>query len=387
MIGSALLWLSVVSVTLLGLLTSSPLNACTFCAGGYANRQTFRERAKDATIIVHGKLADPQFGPDGKGTTDLVVTTQLKSDDKLVTPAKVKIPQYLPVVGDTPRDYLLYAGVVEGKIDIVSGVSVPPESVSYVKEAMGLPAGDATKRLAFYFRHLDSKDPTISGDAFLEFAKASDREIAQAAAAFDVAKIRQWLADPKTPAERLGVYAVLLGLCGKSGDEQAIQALLTTSPRPERVSSNLGGLLAGLTLINSKAGWKQIGDLVTNANAPLDERLFALGTIRFFEQTREKETKSEILAIYKSLLAQGDLADMAVEDLRRWGWWNLTAEVLKPFDAKTPPAPILRQAIVRYALTCQDEASQAFLQRVRKSDPALVERVEEGLKRFANPKP
>ena len=77
---------------------------------------------------------------------------------------------------------------------------------------------------------------------------------------------------------------------------------------------------------------------------------------------------------------------MAIEDLRRWGWWELTDDVFMPFDTPSHKAPIVRQAIVRYALTCPDESAKKFLDRVRKSDTVLVERVEEGLKRFANPK-
>ena len=72
--------------------------------------------------------------------------------------------------------------------------------------------------------------------------------------------------------------------------------------------------------------------------------------------------------------------------LRRWGWWDLTVEVLAPFNQPTHKAPIVRQALVRYALSCPDAAAKTFLESARKSDAKLVERVEEGLKKFASPK-
>ena len=364
-----------------------PSHACTFCAGSFDKRQTIRERATGATIIVHGTLADSQFTADGRGTTNLQVGRYLKSDAKWGQTATITIPQYLPVIGDTPRDYLLFAAIVEGKLDVTSGMTLPPAALEYVKRTIEQPASDSSKRLNFYFPQLDSKDATISADAFLEFAKASDQEIAKAAAGFDVAKIRNWLTDSTTPAERLGVYSVLLGLSGKHGDELVMLTILNESPRMERVSTNLGGLLAGTTLLNAKLGWEKIGDIATNSKAPFDERLAALGTVRYFQTTRPKESRQEIVSIYKTLAGQGDLADIVAENLRRWEWWESTAEVLTPFDESTHRSPIVRQALVRYALTCPNREAKDFIDRIRKSDATLVERVEEGLKRFTSPNP
>ena len=43
-----------------------------------------------------------------------------------------------------------------------------------------------------------------------------------------------------------------------------------------------------------------------------------------------------------ALLPHGDLADQAIEDLRRWGYWDLTTDVLAQFaeaDARRPDRP------------------------------------------------
>lgn len=380
-------WMREGSLAIAVLLAIHPtLPACTFCAGGYASRQTIRERASAATLVVHGTLADSRFTPDGRGTTDLRVTSHVKSDPKLAKPATITIPQYLPVVGDTPRDYLLFATVADGKPDMTGGLSLPASSLEYVRKSLALPANDPVASLAYYFTQLDAKDATVSADAFLEFAKASDADLAKAAKGFDAKKLKSWLVDPMTPADRLGVYAVLLGLCGNAGDLATIHALLDTTPRAERITTNLGGLLAGLTLLETNRGWAKIAEIAVNPKAPFDERLAAIGTIRFFQATRPEASRTEIISIYRTLVAQGDLADVAAEDLRRWGWWDLTAEVLAPFDQPTHKAPIVRQALVRYALTSPDAAAKTFLDSARKSDAKLVERVEEGLKQFATPK-
>lgn len=380
-------WMREGSLAVAILLAIHPtLAACTFCAGGYASRQTIRERANGATIVVHGTLADSRFTADGRGTTDLRVTSHLKNDPKLAKPATITIPQYLPIVGDTPRDYLLFATVADGKPDMTGGVSLPATSLEYVKKSLALPANDPVASLAYYFTHLDAKDATISADAFLEFAKASDADLAKAAKRFDAKKLKAWLADPATPADRLGVYAVLLGLCGQAHDVAGLHALLNAVPQTERITANLGGILAGLTLLDAKQGWAKIAQIASHPKSPFDERLAAIGTIRFFQTTRPETSRPEIVSIYRTLVGQGDLADVAAEDLRRWGWWDLTAEILAPFNQPTHKAPIVRQAIVRYALTCPDAAAKQFLASARQSDPKLVERVEEGLKQFAAPK-
>jgi hypothetical protein len=380
-------WMREGTLAIAVLLAIQPtLPACTFCAGGYASRQTIREQATGATLVVHGTLADSRFTPDGRGTTDLRVTSHLKSDPKLAKPATITIPQYLPVVGDTPRDYLLFASVADGKPDMTGGLSLPATSLEYVKTSLTLPANDPVARLAYYFTQLDAKDATVSADAFLEFAKASDADLAKAAKGFDAKKLKTWLVDPATPADRLGVYSLLLGLCGNASDIATFQTLLAVMPRTERISTNLGGILAGLTLLDAKQGWAKIAEIACHPKAPFDERLAAIGTIRFFQATKPESSRPEIVSIYRSLASQGDLADVAAEDLRRWGWWDLTAEVLAPFEQPTHKAPIVRQALVRYALTCPDPAAKTFLESARKSDAKLVERVEEGLKQFAIPK-
>ena len=51
------------------------------------------------------------------------------------------------------------------------------------------------------------------------------------------------------------------------------------------------------------------------------------------------------------------LADQAIEDLRRWGYWDLTTDVLAQYSKPTHAAPIVRRSIVRYALRPGDEPS------------------------------
>jgi hypothetical protein len=80
------------------------------------------------------------------------------------------------------------------------------------------------------------------------------------------------------------------------------------------------------------------------------------------------------------LVGQGDMADIAVEDLRRWEMWSLCVEVLGQFPKQTHAAPIVRRAIVRYALSCPKPEAKSFIAELRKTDADIVGDVEESLR-------
>src|SRR5205085_4454493 len=120
--------------------------------------------------------------------------------------------------------------------------------VDYLKAAAALDDKDPAKKLGFFFKHLDSTEPTIAADAFVEFARASDAEILKAAGRCDAARLRTLIADPNTPAERLGVFAFLLGACGGPADAAFLAGMLKPAAPSERNSAAFGGLLAGYVL-------------------------------------------------------------------------------------------------------------------------------------------
>lgn len=362
------------------LIGAEPAAACTFCGGGPAGRLTLREHHRAARVVIRGKLKNPRAAADGPGgTTELHVEQVLKADHAVGPGRVLVLPRYYPSVGAAAPDYLLFCALSDGRPDPTHGVPATTAVADYVGRAGALP-DDPARRLGFFFAHLEAADPTVSADAFLEFAKASDADLVAAKGALDPAKLRKLLFDPTAPADRLGVYAVMLGLSGGPADGAALAKLVAgPGPLPERVGSNLGGFLAGYALLDPPAGWAALEAILADGRRPFPERLAAVGTVRFFQSTRPAETRTAVLRCELALLRQGELADLAIDDLRRWGWWDLTADVLARFDAPSAP-PIVRRGVVRYALRCPDANARRFLVAVRQRDPALVARVEESLR-------
>jgi hypothetical protein len=287
------------------------------------------------------------------------------------------------VVGNTPADYLVFCSVIDGKLDATYGLPSTVAMLDYLNQVAKLDDADPVAKLGFFFKYLDSTDATLAADAFAEFARASDVEIAKAAKQFDAAKLRKLIGSPATPLERLGVLAFLLGVSGTPNDAPFLAAMLTENPLSERSAAEYGGLLAGYILLNPKAGWQLAATTLGDAKQSYSVRLSTIGTVRFFQSTRASDYKTEILHCCAALLPHGDFADQAVEDLRRWGYWELTAEVLAQFAKPTHAAPIVRRSLVRYALCCPDDQARRFVAALRQTDPKLVRDVESTLDLFA----
>ena len=79
---------------------------------------------------------------------------------------------------------------------------------SYIRDSSKMKDQPTAARLGFFFRHLDSADATVAADAFAEFAKATDAEVLSSKAQLKPSVLRKFILDPKTPVERLGVYAI-----------------------------------------------------------------------------------------------------------------------------------------------------------------------------------
>ena len=98
---------------------------------------------------------------------------------------------------------------------------------------------------------------------------------------------------------------------------------------------------------------------------------------------------ADVVSAVALLLEQSDIADLAIEDLRKWGCWGMTDAILDLYDKKSHDVPIIRRAILRYALSCpkQGTKADAFVKAERKRDKEYVEDVEELLKLETEPPP
>ena len=355
----------------------APAPSCSLCGGNLLGKPTFREDAAQpaARLVLLGAAKD-----NGTTTsTDFHITEVLRPDPVIKDKKVIKLPRYLPADPKNPPKFLLFCDVFKGEIDPFRGVPVrSADAAGYVKKAMALDPKQRAANLAFFFRYLEHPDKEIAQDAFLEFAKATDQDIGQAARKFSPAKLRDWLKDPGTPPERLSVYALMLGACGGASDADFLAKLLRETG--ERYVNAYDGILGGYMHLRPREGWDIALATLKDGRKPLPVRLAVVRTLRFYHGWQPKESRANVLKGLSAMISQGELADLAVEDLRRWQMWDLTREVLALYGRRGYDAPLMRRAIVRYALCCKDEdAARAFVAERRRLEPDLVKEVEESM--------
>jgi hypothetical protein len=354
-------------------------SACSLCAS-LQDQKTFREDAALSKVILYGTITSSKLVPGGGGTSEFSITASIKTDPILGDKKVLELSRYLPADEKEPPRYLLFADVYKGKLDFFRGTPVKSsEAVEYVKGAAGLDTKDRAKVLRYYFDFLEHSDKEIANDAFLEYAKATDKELGEVAPKLSAEKLRGWLKDSKTPDNRLGMYAFLLGACGGEKDADVLRKMLDDSS--DRIRVAYDGILGGYIHLRPREGWDLAMKFLQDDKKPFAVRFAVVRTLRFYHNWNPEENKENVLRGERIILGQGDIADMAIEDLRRWQVWDLTPEVLALHGKKGFDAPILRQAILRYALSCpkSDVAAATFVAERRKQDPDGVKDAEDAL--------
>jgi hypothetical protein len=81
------------------------------------------------------------------------------------------------------------------------------------------------------------------------------------------------------------------------------------------------------------------------------------------------------------LLNQSDIADFAIEDLRRWKCWDKADRVLAIRKTEAFKVPVVERSVLRYCLRCKgNKAAADYVAECRKKDAESVEQAEELLK-------
>jgi hypothetical protein len=160
----------------------------------------------------------------------------------------------------------------------------------------------------------------------------------------------------------------------------------------KRLTTGYDGILAAYTMLDKPAGMKRINTLLSDAKSDFLLRYAGLRAVRFFHDYRKDLVSADEAAKSVSLLlSQGDIADMAIEDLRRWKRWEMTGQVLAVRKSEAGKISIVRRAVLRFALSCPNQEAKALVAQLRSEDKQGVEDAEELLKleetRPASPAP
>ena len=376
-------WISLVVVALF---FGQTADACILCSGLGGPQTTLRQSARSSKFVVIGTLSNPRLNGQ-TGATDFNIDTVVQNDPLLGGAKMLTVPTFIPVNPKIPSRYILFGDVVNGNLEVIDSRSLSASAVAladYLKGSLQIADKDRLAVLQYCYKHLDNANAEVATDAFHEFARANDQEIAQLAGKLNADTFRKLLIDPKTPSDRLSIFAYLLGSCGAKEDARLLVSLIGKDDERNRVA--LSGVLGGLIELNPEQGWATVHALLRDPKRPFADKLSAVRTLRFCQTCKPKLYHKEIMQGMAAVVELGDMADMAVEDLRRWHEWELTQQILAQYAKPTHSAPLVRGAIVRYALSCPNPEAVNFVSQLRRTQPDIVKRQEESLE-FEKPVP
>src|SRR5205807_8030415 len=120
-------------------------------------------------------------------------------------------------------------------------------------------------------------------------------------------------------------YASMLGHCSKNKTEHARLLRSLVDDPDKRVTSGVDGILASDVMLQPKEGWQYLRGILKDPKQDFMMRYAALRSVRFFVDYRADIIgKKESVEAISQLLSQSDIADLAIEDLRKWKAWELT---------------------------------------------------------------
>jgi hypothetical protein len=369
------------ALALLALLAiSSPANTCPFCTQELG--RTMVDEYGKAALVVFGTFTNPRAvdGLTGEGKTDFEIESVLKHHEILIGQKKITINKF---VNQPKIKFLLFCDVYKGRVDPyrADAIAEGSELVQYLSGAVKLKDRPLRDRLIYCFPYLNSKEFEVSLDSYREFAAADYKDYRDMARQLDPKVLMGWLDDAKTPPYRFGLYASLLGHCGKGAEVgNFLKKLIENEDRHK--GSGLDGMLVGYVMVQPKEGWHYLENtVVANPKSDFNTRYAGLRALRFLWSQRPDLVGKNLLGTAMLEAAEHpDIADFAIEDLRKWHSWDATDQVLKLAARKSHEVGVIQRAVLRFALQSPSPKAAEYVTRQRKRDPEQVRDTEEILK-------
>jgi hypothetical protein len=360
----------------LALLSATPSPACSLC-GGYATKFPFLIEYWNAQSVVCGTLAKPQLnGNTGAGTTELVIDKVLKGDPRLKNVPSVTLPRYFTILN--PKEPPRFMALFDDKLTFIGGrTEYSPAFVEFLLAAEAVKGTSRMQTLVHFAKYLDSADPAVADEAFLLLAQAKDKEVLELARSLKPEMFRKLVKDPRLEPERLSLFAFLLGATGSPADVDLLAPYLQKPD--DRTAKALEGILSGYILRRPKEGWNWAYGVLGNSRQSFVVRWGTVRAVRFLYGTHPEAHQAAMLHAFGVMIPQGELGDVAITDLQKWKLWDHTDLILKQYGRPSHSAPIVRNAILRYALVCPRPEARRFIEERRRQEPQVIRELEEDL--------
>lgn len=366
---------------LFGLFTALAVNiaqSCPFCEAPDVTLSQQLQQADVAVLAqwVSGTPLDRDKGIAGT-TVYEVVDLVHDSSGTLKKNGQFTVERYRE---GKPGDLFLMLGSFTTVVEWTSPIEVTETSYNYIKQA---PTSEAprSERLKYFVRFLDYPDRLVADDAYAEFAGSPYVDVASIRDAMPREKIREWINDPKTPISRMGLYGLMLGLCGQPEDAALMKEKVLSPSKEFRIG--IDGVMAGWVLLDKEQALDLLDEeKLKDKTEPFSEHVAVMQALRFLWSDGKGVIPPERLRKSMRLLLDTDVADLAIADLARWQDWGVTEDLTKRYFSKEYDVSFIKRNIIRFMLAAEDSVAKDakevpeyvtvarnFLKKIETEDP------------------
>ncbi len=259
------------------------------------------------------------------------------------------------------------------------------DSRSYI---LNLPSNSmpAPMRLPYFVEWLESDNPELAMDAWSEFARSQYEDVLTVRSLLDRQKLRTWIARPDTSPERLGLYGMLLGLCGNAEDKQFLKDQIGM-PRPEKdFRYGIEGVIGGYLLLSGEEGLTFLEETrLQPKSVPYTEHFAVMQAIQFmWSYESDVIDQSRLAKSLRYLLHQPQVRELAITNLSRWKDWDVAPQLAEMYDSTVADDERSREAILQFMIAMNrasasqqvpDEllsVGQGLLAKAEQSSPTLL---------------
>jgi hypothetical protein len=356
---------------------ASTAMSCPFCA---TVGLPFRERYKIAdSVILAGLESTAQTAETATGTFRVI--ERLKGEQPILGQT-IQTSYFDPKV--TPQEFLLLG--VEPP-DFVWDLPAPlgPDSRSYLRAALALPE-NAPERLAFFFKHLASRDRYAASDAYDEFALAPYEDIQQTAQLMDRKLLRKWLENTAETTPRKQLFTMLLSVCGTPEDADWIETKMRSQDPKDR--EGLDATIACFLVLKGEPGLQVVQELyISDRSREFRDVFSALAALRFHTTSLSTIESIKIADLLVRLLDRKDVVEMVIADLARSEDWRHIGRLSDLFEQSYVTKEVsVRTPIINYLRSCSTPEAEKVLRQIEAKDPDAVRRAKVLIPNAGRPK-
>ncbi|MBX3440217.1 MAG: hypothetical protein KF861_22195 [Planctomycetaceae bacterium] len=383
--------LLVMSVMLVSGVPWRDAGACPFCFGSL--QLSLREQidASEATVIIRWKSGEPgNLKREIPASTTFTVLEILRGDPTLGR--TIRIDRYQE--GQAGDVFLMSGFRQDGAFQWDRSVPLSELGRVYLR---GLPDSDSTptERVRYALMFLESPDDTVATDAFSVLGTARYEDIAVLKDEFPRDKLRKWIRSGERLKGQLGVYGMLLGLCGDDGDRALLEKLILDVRGPDDYRLGIDGVMGGYLLVSGEEGLKVLDrQFLANASASQSDVHAVLGALRFMGQyADERISRRRLSQSLRQTLGTSRMPDIQIADLARWEDWTVTHELLDWYADPVRGTRHIKPAIVRFMIVASQadrnglseedrasvEAAAAFVETLKQEQPAIYQQAARAL--------